>query len=209
MAAATQLVGRGDFGAGRVTQGSDRDGIERNLFAGPIDPHQRLSGFRRRVFGDDFVGPLVQSDLRAVDPSRAFAVGIEDNGIIDGNLEVPGEEAMEGVLAPKIDGQLSGPDRGERPCNQKRGRRFTRRHEQGDPVGGAVIGRCSRTQCLSQTSRSFGSHQAIPADEPQADRAEQQHIANKEAKATHVHSVETAPMTGQASLPSDQQEGLG
>jgi hypothetical protein len=107
--ASTELIGRGDVGAGRVAQGTDRDGIERNLFAGPIDSHQRLSGRGSRVFCDDFVGPLVESDLRAVDPSRAFAVGIEDNGIIDGNLEVPGEEAMEGVLAPKIDRQLSGP----------------------------------------------------------------------------------------------------
>ena len=83
MAAATQLVGRGDFGAGRVTQGSYRDGIERNLFARPIDSHQRLSGLGSRVFDDDLVGSLVESDLRAVDPSRAFAVGIEDHGIID------------------------------------------------------------------------------------------------------------------------------
>ena len=109
IAASSQLVGGGDVGIGRVAEGAHGNGIEGNLFAGPIHSHQGFTGFGSRVFGQDFVGPLVESDLRALDPSRAFAVGIEDHRIINGNLEVAGEEPMEGVLAAKVDGQLTRP----------------------------------------------------------------------------------------------------
>ena len=109
IAASSQLVGGGDVGVSSVAEGAHGDGIEGNLFAGPIHSHQGFTGLGSRVFGEDFVGPFVESDLRALNPGRAFAVGIEDHRIINGNFEVPGEEPMEEVLAAKIDGQLSRP----------------------------------------------------------------------------------------------------
>ena len=63
IAASSQLVGGGDVGIGRVAEGAQGNGIEGNLFAGPIHSHQGFTGLGSRVFGEDFVGPFVESDL--------------------------------------------------------------------------------------------------------------------------------------------------
>ena len=48
-----------------------------------------------------------------------------------------------------------------------------------------MIGRGSRSQCLGQTRRGIGSHQAMRADEAKADGEEVHHAANEEAIGTH------------------------
>ena len=58
---------------------------------------------------------------------------------------------------------------------------------------------------MGQTGSRFGSHQAIWAEEPKADRGEVHHAANEEAKGTHGRTVEIGPLEGQASLPSDER----
>jgi len=97
-----ELIGEGDFRGGCVIERPDRDGIEGNLFARPVNPHHGFAGWGSGILRLDFVGTFVETNLGAFDPSGGFSVGVEHDDLVDGELEVAVEESVERVVATKV-----------------------------------------------------------------------------------------------------------
>lgn len=152
---------------GFMGQLGQRKGAERGLPVGPEQPDHRLSHRRGGELHLEAVCPLVQTNRLPDRQGWTRVLGLECQGTVDGDLQGPLGEGLEGEVPPQVGRDRPLPAGCERTRRHEGRGRPACRDEEPDVRGHRHVGDPARGDRTDQSRRGLRSSQSLGRHPPQ------------------------------------------